>query len=53
MHGLGGHARASESGGRLDKKAKSHHDALWRAWYNGLQTITLPSVTIPAYRGDF
>ena len=46
MHGLGG---TSESGGRLDKRAKSHHDALWRAWYNGLQTITIPSVAIPAY----
>lgn len=47
MHGLsyfGRHSRSTEAGsGLIDKRAKSHHDALWRAWYTGLQTITIPA----------
>ena len=56
MHGLsslrGNHARnpseSGKGGSRLDKKAKSHHDVLWRAWYTGLQTITIPAFSINA-----
>lgn len=39
------HSRAAETG-ILDKNAKNHHDALWRAWYNGLQTITIPAFSV-------
>ena len=39
---LSRHTRSSETG-LIDKRARSHHDALWRAWYNGLQTITIPA----------
>ena len=47
LSSFGGHGRrTTESRGRLDKKAKSHHDALWRAWYTGLQTITIPAFSM-------
>ena len=56
MHGLsslrGNHARnpseSGKGGSRLDKKAKSHHDVLWRAWYTDLQTMTIPAFSINA-----
>ena len=32
-----------DKGRQIDKRAQSHHDALWRAWYVGLQTVTIPA----------
>ena len=32
-----------DKGRQIDKRSQSHHDALWRAWYVGIQTITLPA----------
>jgi len=37
-----------DKGRQIDKRAQSHHDALWRAWYVGLQTITIPASFEPA-----
>ena len=32
-----------DKGRQIDKRSQSHHDALWRAWYIGLQAITIPA----------
>lgn len=37
-----------DKGRQIDKRAQSHHDALWRAWYVGLQTVTIPASFEPA-----
>lgn len=42
---LGRHANSRSESGLIDKRARSHHDELWRAWYNGLQTITIPAAS--------
>ncbi len=39
---------SAEIGLFSDKNARSHHEALWRAWYIGLQTITIPAFSMPS-----
>ena len=38
----------AENGLQIDKRSQSHHDALWRAWYVGIQAIALPAAFEPA-----
>jgi len=37
----------SHNSGLIDKRARVHHDALWRSWYFGLQAITIPAAFNP------
>ena len=36
-----------DKGRQIDKRSQSHHDALWKAWYVGLQAITIPAAFEP------
>ena len=57
MHGLSTSSMASNGGrsekikftGLIDKRSRSHHDALWRAWYTGVQTVTIPAAASAAF----
>ena len=57
MHGLSTSSMASNVGrsekikftGLIDKRSRSHHDALWRAWYTGVQTVTIPAAASAAF----
>ena len=45
MHGLSTATNATgpeKVTGLIDKRSRSHHDALWKAWYTGVQTVTIP-----------
>ena len=45
MHGLSTAANTTgpeKVTGLIDKRSRSHHDALWKAWYTGVQTVTIP-----------
>lgn len=44
-HLLGQHVRHS-SHGLLHGSTRQSHDHLWRAWYNGLQTVTIPAFSM-------
>ena len=35
--------------GLIDKRSRSHHDALWKAWYTGVQTVTIPAAASAAF----
>ena len=35
--------------GLIDKKSRSHHEQLWKAWYTGIQTITVPAAAAAAF----
>ena len=56
MHGLstnmasnGGRSEKIKFTGLIDKRSRSHHDALWRAWYTGVQTVTIPAAASAAF----
>lgn len=56
MHGLSTTTKAGNAGasekiftGLIDKRSRSHHDALWRAWYTGVQTVTIPAAASAAF----
>ena len=35
--------------GLIDKKSRSHHEQLWKAWYTGIQTVTVPAAAAAAF----
>ena len=52
MHGLSTATNATgpeKVTGLIDKRSRSHHDALWKAWYTGVQTVTIPAAASAAF----
>ena len=49
MASNGGRSEKIKFTGLIDKRSRSHHDALWRAWYTGVQTVTIPAAASAAF----